>query len=192
MNNYEGRIMKVYCPRCGQEQISAEVRFCSRCGFLMNGLAEVVLNGGIPAHMMSNEPKPPTARRRGLKQGGAWFLIGVVLVPIFAILSSLINFPEELVALSAVLFFLGGIVRMIFALVFESGNPSDKTLEENVYQTAQKILKKQPPANALPPSQSIPVDHYAPPRAANWRDTNDLEPSSVTDTTTKLLHDKER
>ena len=184
--------MKVYCPRCGQEQVSAEVRFCSRCGFLMNGLAEVVLNGGIPQQLTANAPKQPTPRRRGLKQGGAWFLLGVVLVPILGILSEILNFKDELVGLAAVIFFLGGIVRMIFALIFESGNPADKTIEENVYQTAQKLLNKNPQANALPPQQSIPVDSYTPPRAANWRDTNDLEPSSVTDSTTKLLHNKEK
>jgi hypothetical protein len=184
--------MKVYCPRCGQEQISAEVRFCSRCGFLMNGLAEIVLNGGIPQQLISKEPKPPTARRRGLKQGGAWFLLGVILVPLLGVLSQLIHFREEIVGLAAILFFLGGIVRMIFALIFESGNPEDKTIEENVYQTAQKFLNKNPQANALPPQQSIPVDSYAPPRQSNWRDTNDLEPSSVTDSTTKLLHNKEQ
>lgn len=180
--------MKVYCPRCGQEQISPEVRFCSRCGFLMTGMGEIVLGGGIPQQLLPSAPKPPTPRRRGLKQGGAWFLLGVVLVPILGILSSLIRFPDELVGLAAVLFFLGGIVRMVFALIFESGNPSEKTLEENVYQTAQKLLNKNPQANALPPQQSIPTEGYVPPRPANWRDTNDLEPSSVTDSTTKLLH----
>ena len=184
--------MKIYCPRCGQEQISAEVRFCSRCGFLMTGLSEVVINGGIPEQLMPSAPKPPTARRRGLKQGGALFLFGVVIVPILGILSDILNFRDEVAGLAAVIFFLGGIVRMLFALIFESGNPADKTIEENVYQTAQKLLNKNPKAGALPPQQSIPVDAYAPPRQSNWRDTNDLEPSSVTDSTTKLLHDKER
>jgi hypothetical protein len=180
------KIMKVYCPRCGQEQISAEVRFCSRCGFVMTGLAEVVLGGGMPQQLMPNEPKPPTARRRGLKQGGAWFLLGVVMVPLLAILHELLRFPVEFVGLTAVIFFIGGIVRMLFALVFESGNPQEKTLEENVYQTAQKLLNKKKPSE-LSAHQTIPTEGYMPPRAANWRDTNDLEPSSVTDRTTKLL-----
>lgn len=184
--------MKVYCPRCGQEQISAEVRFCSRCGFLMTGMSEIVINGAIPQHLLPGAPKPPTARRRGLKQGGAWFLLGVIMVPLLAILHELLRFPVELVALSAVIFFVGGIVRMVFALIFESGNPQERTLEDNVIQTAQKLLNKNPQAGALPPSQSIPVDAYAPPRAANWRDTNDLEPSSVTDSTTKLLNQSEK
>ncbi len=182
--------MKVYCPRCGQEQISQEVRFCSRCGFLTNGLAEVVLNGGV---IGQNEPKPPTPRRRGLRQGGTWFLLGVLIVPILGILSSLIRFPDELVGLAAIVFFLGGILRMIYAVIFESGNPNEKTLEENVYQTAQKLLNKQPQANALPPQQSLPVETYMPPtQQGNWRDTNDLTPHSVTDNTTKLLNKEDQ
>lgn len=184
--------MKVYCPRCGQEQVSAEIRFCSRCGFLMTGLAEVVLTGGIPQQLTPAGAKLPTPRRRGLKQGGGWFLFGVIVVPILGILSNILRFNDDIVGLAAVVFFLGGIVRMLYALIFESGNPADKTLEENVMQTAQKFMNKKPPANALPPHQSIPVDSYAPPRQANWRDTSDLEPSSVTDNTTKLLNNKEQ
>jgi hypothetical protein len=153
----------------------------------MTGLSEVVINGGIPQQLMPDAPKPPTARRRGLKQGGAWFLFGVILVPLLGVLSQLLHFQEEIVGLAAIIFFIGGIVRMLFAIVFESGNPEDKTLEENVYQTAQKLMNKKPQAGALPPSQSIPTDAYAPPRQSNWRDTNDLQPSSVTDNTTKLL-----
>lgn len=179
--------MKVYCPRCGQEQISAETRFCSRCGFVMNGLQEIVLNGGIAQQLTPSAPKLPTPRRRGLKQGGAWFLFGIVIVSVLAVLAEILRFSENIVALAAVIFLLGGFVRMVFALIFESGNPSDKTIEENVYQTAQKFMKKKPAAGELPPQQSIPVDSYAPPRQSNWRDTNDLEPSSVTDKTTKLL-----
>lgn len=183
--------MKMYCPRCGQEQVSSEVRFCSRCGFVMHGLAELVAGGGLQEH------KPATPRRRGLKQGGGWFLFGVLFVPILGVLSSLINFPEEIVGLAALLFFLGGILRMLFALIFESGNPKEKTLEENVYQTAQKLLKKQPAPgtqNALPPQQSYPVDAYvAPPTRADWRDTSDLaSPHSVTESTTKLLNKEEQ
>jgi hypothetical protein len=179
--------MKVYCPRCGQEQISSETRFCSRCGFLMTGIAEVVITGGLTQQLTTAGAKPITPRRKGLKQGGAWFLLGVFLVPLLGVLSLLIHFPDEIIGLGAIIFFLGGIVRMLFALIFESGNPADKTLGENVMQTAQKLLNKQPQSNALPPQQSIPVDNYAPPRQSNWRDTNDLEPHSVTENTTKFL-----
>ncbi|MEP6900387.1 MAG: zinc ribbon domain-containing protein [Actinomycetota bacterium] len=179
--------MKVYCPRCGQEQISNQTRFCSRCGFLMTGISEIVITGGLNQQLQSANVKLLTPRKRGLKQGGAWFLLGIFLVPLLGVLSLLIRFPEEIIGLAAIIFFVGGIVRMIYALIFESGNPADKTLEENVIQTAQKLLNKKPQANALPPQQSIPISGYVPPIQGNWRDTNDLVPNSVTDGTTKLL-----
>lgn len=179
--------MKVYCPRCGQEQISIETRFCSRCGFLMNGMAEAVLKGGL--NQVDDQPKPISPRRKGLKHGGAWFLLGILVVPILAIFHELLRFPEEFVALAAVIFFLGGILRMIYALLFESGNPAEYTLEENVYFAAQKLRGKSPNVKELPAQQSIPVDAYAPPPTqASWRDTNDLQPTSVTEKTTKFLH----
>jgi hypothetical protein len=156
----------------------------------MTGLAAIVAQGGIQQFDPTGQ-KLRSPRRKGLKQGGGMFLFGLLVVPILAILSEMLKFNDEIVALAAVVLFLGGILRMVYALVFESGNPMDKTLEENVYQTAQKLMNKKPNAGALPPGQSIPVDAYAPPqqpRAMNWRDTNDLEPSSVTDETTKLLN----
>ena len=153
----------------------------------MTGIAEVVITGGMPNQLATVGAKAITPRRKGLKQGGGWFLLGILIVPILGILSNILRFNDDIVGLAAIVFFLGGIVRMLFALIFESGNPADKTLGENVMQTAQKLLNKQPQANALPPQQSIPVDNYAPPRQSNWRDTNDLEPHSITDSTTKLL-----
>ena len=34
----------MYCPNCGQQQVSEEMRFCSRCGLALSGLTEW-LNG---------------------------------------------------------------------------------------------------------------------------------------------------
>lgn len=181
--------MKVYCPRCSQEQISNETRFCSRCGFLMTGIAEIVFQGGVPQQLEPNTEKKVSPRRRGFKQGAGMFLLGILIVPIMAIFQELFRFPDEIVALFAVIFFLGGILRMIYAL-FESSNPADKTLEENAFQTAQKLLNKNPQTNALPPSQSVPASSYVPPMQGSWRDTNDLTPTSVSESTTKLLKDE--
>lgn len=183
--------MKVYCPRCGQEQISNETRFCSRCGFLMTGIAEVILQGGMLQQFEIAGAKPITPRRKGVKQGGSMVLLGILVVPLLGVLSEIFNFSGDIVGLAAIIFFLGGILRMIYAAIFESGNPSEKTLEENVMQTAQKLLNKKPQANALPPQQEISASSYIPPTQGNWRDTNDLTPTSVVENTTKLLHKDE-
>ena len=36
----------MHCPRCGQQQISNETRFCSRCGFQLGVVSELLLHDG--------------------------------------------------------------------------------------------------------------------------------------------------
>ena len=182
----------MFCPRCGQERVSNETRFCSRCGFLMTGVQELVNSGGaLPQYLAKPDSYPLSPRKKGLKQGAMLFLSGILIVPLLGIIIvGLLNFEGYLVGIAALLTFLGGILRMLFALLFESNNPFENTLEENVFETGKRFLNKKPNANALPPEQSIPTSAYVPPNAGNWRDTSDLEPSSVTENTTKLLENE--
>ena len=181
----------MFCPRCGQEQISNETRFCSRCGFLMTGVGDLIATGGNVVSTAPNSAKPDTARKRGIKQGLFIFLLTFLVVPIVSILTIWAGVEPFGVAISAILLFVGGLLRMAYAMLFESTEPTGKTIEQTVYQTAQGILNKDQNQNALPPQSSIPVENYVPPKHGNWRDTTDLEPSSVTDNTTKLLQKDE-
>jgi uncharacterized membrane protein YvbJ len=36
----------MYCPQCSQEQVDGEMRFCSRCGFPLTIVSQLVTNGG--------------------------------------------------------------------------------------------------------------------------------------------------
>ena len=185
---------KLFCPRCGQEQVNNETRFCSQCGFLMTGVQELINSGGaLPQYLAKQGNKGISPRKKGLKQGGMLFLSGVLIVPLLGIIIvGILNFEGYIVGIAALLTFLGGILRMLFALLFESSDPEDKTLEENVLETSRKFLNKPPKDAALPPQQTMPASSYVPPVAGHWRDTNDLQPSSVTENTTKLLeHDEE-
>ena len=184
----------MFCPRCGQEQVNDETRFCSRCGFLMSGVSELIVNDGvIPEKHMRVKDAKNSPKKRGIKQGAMLFMSGVLIVPLLGIIIvGILNFEGYIVGIAALLTFLGGILRMLYALLLESGNPNENTLEENVQATSQKFLYKQKNKNALPPEQSIPASAYVPPTAGNWRDTSDLEPSSVTENTTKLLEQDQK
>lgn len=179
----------MYCPRCGQQQISEETRFCSKCGFLLTAVTEIIAKGGaLPQYLSSGETKPLTARKKGLKTGGFIFLSGFLIVPLLAIITIALRVEPFAVAIAAILTFVAGFLRMIYALIFESNNPSEATLEDNIYQTTQKLMNKKQTAKSLPPPQSIPASSYNPPVASNWRDTNDLDKvPSVTEHTTKHL-----
>lgn len=178
----------MHCPRCGQEQLSEEIRFCSRCGFLLTGIVEVMANGGNVPAVAEAKNKVSTPRKRGLKKGLFIFLLAFLFVPLTAILTLMIDAREPFgVVIVAILLTVGGLLRMAYAMMFESDAPTERTLEGNVYQSAQSLLNKKQNIKSLPPEQSIPAASYVPPTAGNWRDTNDLTPSSVTESTTKLL-----
>lgn len=176
----------MYCPTCGQQQINDEVRFCSRCGFLLSDVAEVVVNKGIsPYKTPSRLSKKDSPRKRGIKQGGMLMLVGCFLVvPIISILMPFLNFPVFVVPIAAVLSFMGGILRMIYAWMFESND--EFAFEQNIPDS--NLIGGNITQNALPPQQSIPVTDFAPPPPGSWHTTNDLvQPASVTERTTKLL-----
>jgi hypothetical protein len=182
----------MHCPRCGQQQVSQETRFCSRCGFLLTGIAKVIENDGI-VPQSGTFFAAGSPRRKGVMQGVFFFLLTFLVVPLTGILTAFLGIEPFLPAISAILFFMGGLLRIVYALMFESGVPGGKTLEEKVLGNTVLFAEKQK-AGELPPAQSIPVSTYAPPPGAgNWRDTNDLvkTPGSVTDNTTKLLQKDE-
>lgn len=184
----------MHCPKCGQQQVSEETRFCSRCGFLLSGVAEVVANNGlVPVKAAANFPASSTPRKRGLKQGLFIFLLSFLVVPLLAILTLAVGAEEPIaVAIAAILLTVGGLLRMAYALMFESNQP---TLQAgDAAHSAPHLFGAQPNAPALPPTRSMPASSYAPPVAGSWRDTNDLQhqPGSVTDSTTKLLQKDER
>jgi hypothetical protein len=173
----------MHCPKCGQQQISEDTRFCSRCGLLLTGIAAVVANDGVvraPKASIAGEIDSP--KRRGVKLGFFTFLLMFLAVPIAAMITLALNMEPFLPVIAIFIFGGGGILRMIYALMFESGIGNPIAAGKPVLQSGIENR------DALPPAQSIPASAYSSP-AGSWRDTNDLQrtPGSVTDSTTKLL-----
>jgi hypothetical protein len=94
------------------------------------------------------------------------------------------------VGIAAVIFFMGGLLRMVYALMFESAEPGAPTLEGKVLAGAAAFKSTQSGQPALPSKMSITVDNYVSPASGNWRNTSELEPRSVTEGTTKLFTKK--
>jgi hypothetical protein len=193
----------MHCPRCGQQQVSEDTRFCSRCGFPLALVSEILLNGGtlpqlVEAQNSANQTR--FTRNNGLKFSLAWFLVVTFLLTPIAALAD----ADELAALFAIFGFIGGILMMILSLLFLE-NPSKKFpglgAPGNIYQT-NNYLSGAPTAqpNALPPplQQTYPVaaQDFAPPvvGGGGWKAPNTGElarPHSVTEGTTKLLNKDE-
>ena len=71
------------------------------------------------------------------------FLSGALIVPLLGIIVvGILNFEGYIVGIAALLTFLGGILRMLYALLFESSNPGDETLEDTIIETKQKLFEQ--------------------------------------------------
>ena len=178
----------MFCPQCGQQQASGIVRFCSRCGFPLDGVIQLLGTGGmVPVYREPDEPVPASPRRKGVKQGAMLFLSGAVIVPILAVFASFSHaaFPQILAALAAIICFIGGPFRMLFAALFEEGAP-------------RRVMTYGPPPLApqqqfAPPRQNVALPPPPARSPSSWRRPNTAElagPPSVTENTTRLL-DKE-
>lgn len=194
----------MYCPICGQQQVSDQIRFCSRCGFTLSGVAEVIANNGlIPFKAAMHDLKAESPRRKGVKQGAFLMLLCLLLTPLTALLHEALRLPEVLVAFVAVGTFMGGLLRIFYALMFEpSILASDNNLNSAPQQFAHTSSQLRAPQNfsALPPQAANfnaansayvpPAQQQTPMRKPDWREANTNElvmPPSVTEDTTKLL-----
>lgn len=180
----------MYCPRCGQQQASSELRFCSRCGLPLSLVAEVIANNGsLPQLADIRQSKGFLTRNNGLKFGLVWFLVLTLLVtPLLAIAGG-----EEIVAVTAVLGFIGGILIMLFSFLFLKNEPKNLTATEinQSINESPRHLTGSGGKNALPPQQTMPASTYVPPVPGSWQqNTDDLQPTSVTEETTKLLKEE--
>lgn len=177
----------MHCPQCGQEQVSESLRFCSRCGFPLEAVIQVLASGGmLPFHPSFEGSHEPSPRRKGVRQGAALFLAGAVLVPILGVLNGFTHGPsflDILVPLAAIIFFVGGLMRMLYAAVFEEGARARPIMGTSYVPPSSAQLNAPARNVALPP---------APPnRATSWRPrprtAEVLQPPSITENTTRLL-----
>lgn len=167
----------MYCPKCSQKQISEDFRFCSRCGFQMDGVMQLLANDGVLPGKSASEAELKTSlfRRASSTLGAKIIFSSGILFVITFIFAAIVDAPEFLI-LPFLLFFIG-MAHMIYVLIFGKKTPELKDTE-----TAKNLN----PANTqrnLPPMQSVPVSYQSP-----RRDEDEMiQPPSVTEPTTKLF-----
>lgn len=155
--------------------MSDEMRFCSRCGLALTGLAEW-LAGGRVQHVEQVQVAEPSPRRKHLRRAAKLMFFSGVLFPVFLAICIAIDEGGPMFIPCFVLFV--SLVWMLYARLFMSKMPSVN------YQAPQTTtLGSMPARSSLPPaiSTSIPVGR------AQVR-TNELaQPPSVTENTTRFF-----
>ncbi len=175
----------MHCPNCGQQQVSKETKFCSRCGLPLSLVSEVLVHGGHLPQLAQLDKESNTifTRKNGMVFSLFWFIF---FVPFMASVFGGVFNIEVLGEIFALVGVFGSMLIFIFSLAYLKKTPkhnfSPQPAPAGLYGQANP---------ALPPQQSIPVSAYQAPSAGSWRDTNDLQPASITENTTKLLEKDE-
>lgn len=179
----------MYCPQCGQQQVSDVIRFCSRCGFPLDGVGEVLGNGGVlPLRYVHPVSKKLSPRGKGVRQGALLMLSTLLIVPLMAVSSIFFSLPGEfLVPFTAILLFVGGLLRILYALLMEDAVAPLNQIQERPLDP-QQFQMRGPTPNRLTGAAAEPIPAWRP-----SPNTGEIyQPPSITENTTRLLDKDDR
>lgn len=149
-------------------------------------MALLAHGGMLPHYQPAEGEKTISPRRKGVKQGALLMLIGAVLVPLMGVFVAFAPGRIEVMfeffaAFAAIVCFVGGPLRMLYAALFEEGAPTGRYVPSSSY--SPPIPAASARVSALPPASANPtVGWRARPQTAEI-----VQPPSVTDNTTRLL-----
>ncbi|MCY7347318.1 MAG: zinc ribbon domain-containing protein [Pyrinomonadaceae bacterium] len=179
----------MYCPRCSQQQVSEETKFCSRCGFPLGLISEILSHGGfLPQLAELYKSKKWVTRKNGVLFSIMWTIFFLlIMTPFWGIVN-----VDRLAGVSAIIGIFGGLMWLIASMVLLKSEPQPIFMTSELPDAKVNSLY-QANQRGLPPQKSQPVQSYVPP-VNSWKAPNTGEfsiPGSVTEGTTKLLQKDE-
>lgn len=169
----------MYCPNCGQQQLSDNTKFCSRCGISTSGLAEWLAGGGGLAVRDEESAAivPASPKRKGIRRGAKLMFLSAALIPVFFVLSIIVEAPIPLFIPITV--FLIGLSMMLYARLF-----GEEMSHSRSHQTQPPSLGAKFGSSTLPPASNNMANRVG---EQQVRTSELIAPPSVTEHTTKLL-----
>jgi hypothetical protein len=140
--------------------------------------------GAVPTRYVQPSYKELSPRSKGIRQGALMMLSTLLLVPLVAIIGvGILDLSGAIVAITAVMCFLGGLLRILYALLMEEPVPPASSESMAGYPQPGAPQFARPGQNQALPPASV--------NTAAWRprpNTAEIyQPPSVTENTTRLL-----
>jgi hypothetical protein len=169
----------MYCPKCSQLQVSDDVRFCSRCGFQLKIVSELLAtNGEFHETIVKKQDQTPLLRRPGTRIGAKIIFISLFLfIPAF--LFSL-AFDHPLPLFLPLLSFMIGLFTILYNHLFDSPPAAESQPNEPAFFVHPRAKL------SLPATESAPITN----ELKREEDVMPYQPPSVTENTTKFLSDE--
>lgn len=175
----------MFCPKCSQEQVSDETRFCSRCGFQLNIVKALLAEDSLP-QAAEIQKQDRSLRRRDLTIGAA-----IMFVFAFIVAAITVSLPP---AHSARILFLTVAWLVLSLLINIKPIIQFFVRGENRIEGEEKYLPSKIMSGfasqterqnaALSSAQTIPADFMIP--SVNTAEI--VQPPSITEPTTNLLN----
>lgn len=179
----------MFCPKCSQLQSSDEMRFCSRCGFPLVGVAMLVEKDGVIPQLLETPGQTvPSARKKLMTESAIFTAIPWAVALAATLLFDVGGRFENVAKIAALLFALLGLVGLLrflygFLFVKDLVDQPERNAFRNI--ASQGAMGEAPRRAALPAQRALPATDYS--RRAN---TKEMAPQpSVTENTTRLLEE---
>lgn len=173
----------MYCPRCSQQQISDDVSFCTRCGFQLGPVKELLASGGA-GQQMASQTKHGSERRKKLRLGYKLMFFGLMLLPVFLAIAIAADSPGPLVVPSLV--FMAGLTRALYSWLFDEETPALPGMQPTfAHASGDSRGAQSPPMSVSPPT--LAPGSFGELPAQRGRTAEIVQPPSVTERTTNLL-----
>lgn len=178
----------MFCPKCSQQQVSDETRFCSRCGFQLGVVKALLASEGSGEIQASGKGKLDRSLRKRDLTIGAMLMFFVA----FVVAAITVDLPPSHSARIALLIIAWLILSLFINIVplvryLFHGEAQTPASNDSLSGLVSGMMKKSGESRAsLPPAQSIPANFGA----QRVQTAEVVHPPSVTERTTNLL-DKE-
>lgn len=174
----------MFCPKCSQQQVSDETRFCSRCGFQLNVVKALLSNESLSQNTEMQKSSRSLSKRD--------VTIGAALMFVFAFIAAVITVdlpPSSSVPITflIVAWFTLSLLINIKPIIQYFLRPDSPAGDVPISKTIPNLFSKSNP-NALSAAHSIPAEELVMPK---FNTAEMVQPLSVTEPTTNLLTKKD-
>lgn len=164
----------MFCPKCAQQQIPDDGRFCSRCGFHLAAVSQLLRTEGV----IFFQPKQrlPLIKRPELRKGAQLIFLSVFSVIPSFILAVIVDHPIPLIV--PFIAFLVGLAQILYYFFFgESILPIKTQNQPFPFYENQQRLNYQPAESFHCESRGFNTAEF-------------VQPPSITEPTANLYKNK--
>jgi hypothetical protein len=107
----------MFCPRCSQQQLPGEVRFCSRCGLQLVAISQILnTNGMIYPNSDVSRERLPLIKRKELRSGAKLIFASFFLIIPCLIMTGIFDNPFPLLLIPIT--FTLGLAQILYYFFF--------------------------------------------------------------------------